>query len=166
MRDYDVYQLEAAFFEAMRQGYATDSKANRTPIDLPGAKMIRIPVGDLVVTDLWQVTEHSVRSFGTTTISLGNDLLWMMHYWGWYQESAISLLKKALAIEYTKSLEHPRTFLGCRGPRVFWDSANPWVYINVPRDQSDFGDFAGREEIIFTPANSSLGWHRYHGGVL
>ena len=158
MPSFSAIEVESVFFKAMRAGYATGRNRDAIP-QLPGAHLITHEEDGFKVTDSWQTTPHSNKSFGTTTIAWGDAPVWMMHYWGWYDKMVISLLKRALADAYNQT-----SFIGGRGPRHFQEPGSELVYTNNPVPGSDFARFSGQEKI--SEGNRILGVHSYHGHML
>ena len=147
--------MRYAFFDALLQGYAGQNPPTRIGNDLPSSKFTTFKKDNLIVVDCWQVTPLSDKSFGTTTISGPNGLLWMMQYWGRYPEFVIPFLQNALASAYEVGM-----FMGGRGPH--WYSDEGLVYINTPSLESTFEEFSGME-YVFDKGGFLKGWHKYHG---
>jgi len=144
------------FFIGMLHGYTqTNIKPLRIEC-LNGSKFNSYVVEELGIafTDLWQTTPLTRKSFGTTTLTCPEGIVWMMQYWGEYPDEVIPFLRKALLATYSN-----RQFIGGRGPRYYTD--DQYVYLNVV-ESNDFDKFNGTEYILDKQGNI-LGWHKYHG---
>ncbi|MFZ1987966.1 MAG: DUF5680 domain-containing protein [Minisyncoccia bacterium] len=156
-RDFEK-AVQMAWSKAMMTGYATSSLSTNVS-GFPGSKRITVKVGMFLVTDTWHVTPMSTVSGGTTLISFEEIPVWMMHYFGFYSESAIPLLKQALYKNYKN-----RIFHGGRGPRYFGVDGSYW-YENLVGKGSSFKKFSGEEQ-IHDKGPRCIGYHRYHGGSM
>ena len=160
-----VSEIEQFFFRAMRAGYAS-SPVKGTIVEFPGSKTITFQEGNLLLVDCWLVGTND-RSFGNTIIFRDDKPVWMMHYWGQYDEEAIDLLKRVLVKDYSREhiLKASEEFFNCcRGQRIFTDT---WMtYHNMVNPRSTFEEFSGREEIISNISLRVCGWHCYHGYTL
>lgn len=152
----DLTQVEEFFFRAMVAGWAVGGQKIRIP-DLPGYKAMPFEEGDWRLLDLYCVTPHSPMSAGTTTIWFQGAPVWVMNYGGFYEQSAIPFLKRALHLAY-----EAHHFVGGRGPRVFVEIPLVFVYMNYPR-LKDFAKFEGHEEIFSAETGDSVGFHDYSG---
>ncbi len=150
----DLAQIEAFFFRAMMAGWATDSDSSEIDC-LPGHKAILYSEGDLRLLDLYCVNPNSPKTTGTTTIWFKDVPVWVMHYGGFYKDSAIAILKNALRKTYKDGV-----FVGCRGPMIFQEDS--LVYVNRLHI-GNFGKFEGREEVFRPKDGVSLGYHEYWG---
>ena len=151
-----THDLLHAFFIGMLHGYAQTSIKPGTVTQLPKSKIVSgeaVGTG-VTVTDCWQTTPLTRQSFGTTTLSCPEGLVWMMQYWGEYTDEVISFLRKALYEAYIKY-----EFIGGRGPHHYTDGK--YTYMNIP-SSNDFDNFHGTEQILDEKGNV-LGWHKYHG---
>lgn len=158
-------EIEAFFFNAMRNGWATPALKRPIP-ELPGSKSIRFGSGDLVLLDYYFVAPGSESSYGTTVIWEVERPVWIMHYGGWYNKEVIPFLKRVLMRNYSQDI-----FLGGRGPERLEGEGHTLQYLNRV-ERNDFEDFQGQEYIISTsdqsgfPAGQKLGEHHYFGGLL
>ena len=151
-----VSGLKKAFFAAMQNGYAKGSVEKTTIPELPGSKVITFRHDIYTVRDVYQVTEGSNGSFGTTTISVESDILWTMQYQGHYRKDHIPFLKRALMKTYAENI-----FCGGRGPIEAYIE-DELYYVNKP-ELNDFLHFRGREEICRCGTHEYVGWHEYQG---
>ncbi len=155
-------EMKDVFFEGMNAGYANSSK-KKSVLWLPGSKTIEYIRGPWRVIDTYHVTQLSSRSGGTMIISYEEDPVWMMQYFGEYEEDAIPCLKAALRDAYTK-----KNFFGGRGPFEFVHG--DFVYQNPPEKSRycEFGElFYGEESVCNKNKGGRLcGWHTYHGGSM
>lgn len=155
-------QIEAFFFEAMRQGWATSASKTTIP-ELPGSKCITYRRGEFILKDCYIVSPDSDKSYGTTFIWIAEKPVWMMHYGGFYVKKAIPLLKAALRSSYLSN-----KFLGGRGPRRF-SLGSPLWYNNLTQSHlNKFEAFVGYEEIyeVLESKNEKLlGEHHFFGGL-
>jgi len=159
--DTFLVEMRDVFFEAMNAGYAAEGKPKKGSIaELPGSKTITYTIGPWVVLDVYQVTPISSFSGGTTHIWYKGVEVWMMQYFGKYEEVAIPCLKAALRDAYSR-----KEFRGGRGPHTFKHTG--FVYRN-PISQLDFEEFYGAEEILDErhERRKVLGWHRFQGGLM
>ena len=157
----DIKRIEAFFFEAMQEGWATPAK--KMPIaGLPGAKSIPFKKGDLSLLDYYLVNPDNQSSYGTTVIWLAEKPVWVMHYGGFYSKSVIPFLKRALQHTYSRT-----NFIGGRGPEEYREVGNNLIYQNKPNyTEFGFACFSGREVVFSTEdLNATLGEHRYFGGM-
>lgn len=151
-------ELESVWLDAMNEGYISGSKPEIVVAqNFTKGFTYRSPLGKYLVTDRWH--------FGLGRLSAGETLIlqdgipvWVMYYYGSYQEQAIPLLKTAL----TDTYRDKREFVGGRGPLFMVGS--DMSYQNVVDPGSTFERFSGRESIQETPMVSELGFHRYMGG--
>jgi len=150
----DIAEVQAFFFRAMREGYAGSGQKTEVA-DMPGYKEIRFSEGDFLLVDRYCVAPNLVKSAGTTTIWFDGVPVWVMNYGGYYEEEAISILKRALSTAYQRE-----EFFGGRGQFVFTNGG--LLYTNHPR-LNDFARFEGREEVFGTTGRTSLGFHDYWG---
>src|SRR3989344_4922518 len=97
----DARQIGIFFFDAMKQGWATPVKKIPIP-QLPGSKSISFRSGELSLLDYYFVTPGFNSSYGTTVIWVAEIPVWIMHYGGFYDKQAISLLKAALRNAYSQ----------------------------------------------------------------
>lgn len=154
-------QTKTVFFEAMSAGYAATEKLKKGTVpELHGSKLmppyIRKP---WIVTDVYLMTQLSNRSGGMTVISYEGVLVWMMQYFGEYNEVAIPCLKAALRDAYAA-----KEFIGGRGTNRF--QYQGFTYCNNPV-LMQFELFFGRETVYETRAGSRpAGWHSYQGGKM
>ena len=149
----DTAYIQAFFFKAMVEGWVTGGQ-KITILQLPGYKAIDFKDGDFRLLDCYCVNPHSPMSVGTTTIWHQEDPVWVMNYGGFYTESAIAFLKRALLKTYEAS-----QFVGGRGPHIYTEG--DLVYIN--RVSGDFNHFSGREEVVNAQTGTLLGFHEYSG---
>jgi hypothetical protein len=151
-----IHDMFHAFFIGMLNGYTQTSIKFETVTKLPKSKLIsgEVTGTGITITDCWQTTPLTRKSFGTTTLSCPEGIIWMMQYWGEYPDKVIPFLRKALYKSYS---EHK--FIGGRGPHYFTDGK--YIYINIP-SSNDFDNFEGGEHILDEEGNV-LGWHKYHG---
>ena len=161
MRTFKVEQLERAFLEGMVVGYVVGGTPTDTP-DLPGwkqiiTKVIGTPAFEL--RDAW--TTNGDYSSGFTTLSLDGEVLWIMHYGGYYEQDAHAFLKTALHEQYFNG----GIFNGGRGPDVF--ETEDMLYINDVK-QPEFIHFHGKEQIVGRKNGKGhiFGQHWYHGQAL
>jgi len=155
----DIARVQAFFFKAMVEGYAAQGSKKTKVADMPGYKEIRFQDGDFLLVDRWCVNRLTEKSVGTTTIWFENEPVWVMHYGGVYAESAVAMLKRALAKSYGSY-----SFVGGRGPRVYVEGTEKmFAYVNHPR-LNDFSKFEGREEIRAVENDGEqFGFHEYWG---
>ena len=151
-----IEEIKSFFFEAMVNGYISGGDEIKIS-EIPEYRAIPFKKGKFYLLDNYLITPYSDKSAGTTTIWYDDKPVWVMHYGGYYKESAISLLKKALAKTYKSS-----QFFGGRGPLSLSESKNSLIYINYPKI-NDFEKFEGREVIFDTKKNICLGYHEYWG---
>lgn len=147
---------KAFFFKAMLQGWAGEGIITK-PCDWPGYKVLRFEEDKFILIDSYCVAgkSHSPKSTGTTTIWYDGTPVWWMSYGGFYEKSAIPLLKEALLSAYGAGV-----FMGGRGFSAFRHGS--MMYINHA-ETNDFSSFRGREEIIEIASCSYLGEHEYWG---
>jgi len=148
----------SVFFDAMRNGYAKEGIKKGKIAELPGSKTIPFAAGNFTLLDCYLVTPLHPHSFGQTIIWCDNVPVWVMSYQGWYLESAIPFLKRALWEAY----DH-RDFFGGRGPHFFTEDG--MTYVNNVEPPNDWRHFRGCEE-IFDRNGQSVGWHEYQGLLL
>ena len=87
------------------------------------------------------------------------EMLWIMHYEGWYEKETIPLLKLALATQYRGG------FYGGRGPYIFTHPNHlGLVYRNSV--VGTFRQFTARDEICNTKTGEKMGQHICWGGML
>jgi len=161
MEDWEVLQI--FFFKAMVEGYASGCRKSKVP-GKPGFKGIRHTDGNLVLVDEYAVSPTSSFSFGTTTIFADGVPVWFMSYEGYYEEGTSALLKKALKDAYSK-----RIFRGGRGlsPAIGERDGKGIAYLNNPSgEKNSFSLFKGKEQIIDLVSGTTLGEHRYRGGLM
>ena len=157
-------QILAAFFAAMREGYAADCPKEDTISGLPGSTVISFPTRHFTVKDCYFVAREPCWSFGQTVIWSLDKPVWVMSYQGWYEKSAISFLKFALFQNYSANV-----FVGGRGPSFChspgWEKL---FYVNTVEPPNDWKHFKGKEKIFECRDNETrlLGWHEYHGLLL
>lgn len=157
-------EIEAEFLAAMNKGYAAMDKPKKGAIvELPGSKLVPpYTRGPWKVVDFYLVSTLSQYSGGMTIISYQGVPVWMMQYFGEYEEAAIPCLKAALRTAYAE-----KVFLNGRGPRSFWHDG--YRYRNmptiVPRNRFPQGSFEGTEEIE-DAEGKRCGWHNYQGGLM
>ncbi len=151
----DNRQIQAFFFKAMSAGWAANGKETATDNNAPGYKLISFSDGDYRLVDRYCVNSESSKSAGTTTIWFKDIPVWIMNYGGFYDESAITCLKRALEKTYSAG-----DFVGGRGPSIYTDGS--LTYTNKPR-LNDFNKFEGCEEIVDTESKKLLGFHEYWG---
>lgn len=149
-----IAQIQSFFFKAMVGGWAVGGKKIKIA-DMPGYKAIPFRDGDFYLLDRYCVTPNSPKSAGTTTIWFQDVPVWLMNYGGFYEESVIKFLKRALRKTY-----ETHQFVGGRGPLVHVKDL--LVYVNQPR-LNDFAKFEGREEVFNAESGASLGFHEYWG---
>lgn len=150
----NIAQIQSFFFKAMVEGWAIGGQKIKIA-DMPGYKAIPFRDGDFYLLDCYCVTPNSPKSAGTTTIWFKDVPVWFMNYGGFYEESAISFLKRALHNTY-----EVHQFVGGRGP-ILYEEGN-LVYMNHP-DPNDFAEFEGCEEVFEAESGTSLGYHKYWG---
>lgn len=150
----DIAQIQSFFFKAMVEGYVAGGQKIEIA-DMPGYKALPFRDGNLYLLDRYCVTPNSPKSAGTTTIWFKDVPVWVMNYGGFYEESAIAFLKRALRKTYEAG-----QFVGGRGPLVYVEGS--LVYVNQPR-LNDFAKFEGREEVFNAKGVTSLGFHEYWG---
>jgi len=161
----DAEEIKAFFFEAMNAGWASDIKKESIP-QLPGVKAIPYRRNDLYLLDYYFVAHDSRFSYGTTTIWIAENPVWVMHYGGWYDKRVIPFLKRTLMHNYNENI-----FTGGRGPERLEDEDHTLQYVNKV-EQNDFSNFRGDEQIITTseqwkvPVGQKMGEHHYFGGLL
>src|SRR3990167_11076042 len=98
-----LQEAQAFFFEAMVRGYADEVHKPITVPDKPGFKQFIYRKGDdWRLVDEWATNPDSDASCGTTTIWHQGRVIWVMQYFGEYEEQAISFLKKALMAAYSQ----------------------------------------------------------------
>jgi len=152
-------QAKAFFFQAMREGYAKEGQTKETPPEIPGCKVITFAQGDFRLEDRYFVAGYSDKSYGTTTIWYRDEVVWMMQYFGKYEEEAIPFLKEALMAAYEID-----QFAGGRGPEEY--RRGTLSYVNTVQ-LSQFERFEGKEEIWdLAQHGKARGWHEYHGMAL
>ncbi len=149
-----IEQIQSFFFKTIVGGWAVGGQKIKIA-DMPGYKAITFRDGDFYLLDRYCVTPNSPKSAGTTTIWFQDVPVWLMNYGGFYQESAIAFLKRALLQTYVT-----HQFVGGRGPLVYTEGN--LVYVNQPR-LNDFTKFEGREEVLNTESGVLLGFHEYWG---
>ena len=140
----------------MLNGYA-ETKVKPGKIEqLNGSKITSHTIDELgiTLTDCWQTTPLTRKSFGTTTLSCPEGIVWMMQYWGEYPDEVIPFLRQALHSAYVA-----RKFNGGRGPHQY--CGDKYTYLNIP-DLNDFDNFSGTEYIL-NKQEEIIGWHKYHG---
>lgn len=154
-------EMQDIFFEAMNAGYAADAPKKQSISWLPDNKTIEYKRGPWRAVDTYHVTKLGPRSGGTTIISYEETPVWMMQYFGEYEEEAIPCLKAALRSTYSR-----KEFWAGRGPWRF--ELDGFVYKNClvnPLGLSSFAGFFSGEEKVFNKSKGGiLGWHRYQGG--
>jgi len=150
----NLSQIQSFFLRAMANGWI-GSGTFVDCADAPGYKAFSFHDGDLLLVDRYCSAPDSTASAGTTTIWHKDVPVWVMHYGGWYERSAIECLKLALRETYGSD-----QFVGGRGPRSF--SVGSIAYANEPR-LDDFKKFDGREEIRDVSTGTLLGFHEYWG---
>ena len=150
----DLKQVEAFFFKAMIEGWATGAEKHAIP-DMPGYKEIAFRDGDFCLRDRWCKIKGNPKSAGHTTIWFQDVPAWVMHYSGWYDQRASGLVKRALRKNY-----EAKNFFGGRGPLAFHE--DPLVYLNKSL-ANDFADFHGTELVIDCDRGKELGYHDYSG---
>lgn len=161
-----VAEIMAFFFRAMVNGYADPNRKKTGIPQLPGYKLVYFDEGKFVLVDMWHTTPGSKISSGTTTIWYNGIVVWVMHYGGWYEESVIPFLKRALMRNYEQAF-----FLGGRGPDRLEGEDHALAYFNKV-EKSGFADFKGQEEIISMsqrsgfPLGQKLGQHDYFGMLM
>lgn len=155
-------RIEAFFFEAMKEGWATPAKKVPIP-ELPSSKSIPFRRGEFSLLDYYLVNPDSSYSYGTTVIWVSEQPVWVMHYGGFYDKIAIPFLKRALQSTYSRT-----NFIGGRGPEEYQEEGSPLVYQNHPNYQEfGFARFSGWENIFSSEDPCiTLGEHRYFGGIL
>lgn len=156
-------QVEAFFFRAMQAGYAQVGRTTAPVAEMPSSKSIPFREGDWYLLDVWFTNRESGKSAGTTQIWYKGQLVWFMHYWGYYEERAVPFLKSALRQQYGYE-----AFCGGRGPRItrYRTGDEYLIYRNQP-ESNDFGDFHGSEEIMDASGGIEvLGYHEYMGRML
>jgi hypothetical protein len=152
----NIEQIQAFFFKAMLQGWASGAIEDTVLVDgVARYQAIPFREGELSLLDCYSVNPSSLKSAGTTTIWYQDTPVWFMSYGGHYEEAAIPCLKHALLAAYGEHL-----FLGGRGLRSFHEG--PLVYSNG-NVSTDFTWFNGRESVVDTVNNVSLGNHQYWG---
>ncbi len=149
--------IKAVFFRAMQVGWVTEGEG--VPIEgRPGNKCVEYIEEDWLVVDEYSTTRGK-KSGGTTRIWFRNVLVWEMHYWGEYDERAISILKEALFSAY-----RIENFFGSRGPRTV--SQRGLEYRNNPSHSSNFAKFSGHEKVVGWSPREKLGYHEYAGMLM
>ena len=147
--------IERFFFKAMVNGWASGCEKIKIA-DMPAYKAISFRDGNFYLLDRYCVVSKSQKSAGTTTIWYRDEPVWVMNYGGFYEESAIVFLKRALLEAYKE-----REFVGGRGP-IFYSENEGLNYVNRPLLE-DFAKFEGREEVFNASSGKSLGFHEYWG---
>lgn len=144
------------FFRAMAAGWVVGAQETAVP-DMPGYREISYQeVGSpFRLTDRFSVIPGSPKFDGTTTIWHNDVPVWVMHYWGFYEEAANKFLKSVLLRAY-----RDKEFFGGRGRKVAQEG--PFLYLNHTQLE-DFRSFSGREEVINTVAGGVLGSLDYSG---
>lgn len=122
---------------------------------MPHYKAIPYRSEEWYLLDNYCTTPLSNKSVGTTTIWFHDVPVWVMHYSGWYDVSAIGILKRALQKTYRTGV-----FTGGRGPLVYAEET--LIYHNKPTANC-FEKFAGREDIFDAENGVMLGYHEYSG---
>ncbi len=147
-------QIEDAFFCGMLVGYA--SRVTPSTIrSLPGSNIISYQKGDFLLQDMYFTNPNSDSSAGQTMIWHKKDLVWTMHYGGYYSGAVIPFLQQVLHQTYLL-----RCFHGGRGRELV--HGTNLIYRNKV-ESNGFGSFHGREEIISSSFNQIFGTHWYHG---
>ncbi|MFH1749569.1 MAG: hypothetical protein ABH837_01580 [bacterium] len=155
-----IEQLKEVFFEGNLLGWPTGKGLEKTSPDLPGWKIIKVPVGDFIFLDRYTVGSDGFSN-GFIEIRNGetNQLFWMMMFGGWYIKQAIQVVKPALIDAYKE-----RQFIGGRGPRFF--KAGHIIYENRVHNGGSFEKFRGVEEVFDQKGTQPLGFHWYSGGLM
>ncbi len=162
---FDIEDVQRAFLAAMAGGYA--ASAEPSPIDhcMPGWKQNWTTISgtpQFIVSDSWFSNSEDYSS-GITTIACQNEIIWAMHYGGWYKPEARQILKEALSLAYFIE----RKFNGGRGPDVFTRKGERILYHNNV-ERAEFNNFSGNEGVVgeVNGIPTNLGYHWYHGGFL
>ncbi len=145
-------QVFRHFIDAMQAGYAK-SPSKGTIKEMPGSKTIEYEKDGFRLLDAYLVTPQSSFSGGMTTEWFHDIPVWMMQYFGSYDDDAIPCLKAALKMNYEQ-----RLFFGGRGPEFF--TLDGYTYVNNVTENDFFGRSSG-EERIFGPTGKLAGWHRH-----
>ena len=152
----------SAFFKAMMDGYVGGTSRKSVKTKTPdGYTNIVFVDGDYRVEDRYHtivIPEKKDHSEGKTSIFHQNVLVWEMFYEGHYPDEVIPFLKKVLAETYKRE-----KFVGGRGPVHFSDDQH--AYTNIV-ERVDFTDFSGVEAIQPVPGGFTIGYHKYHGGLV
>lgn len=152
--DVSVEKTQEFFFTAMAAGFAAGVEPQHNQ-PLPGWEMMEYRKNSFHLVDMWLYNPYTYNSTGTTTILWNEIPIWVMHYGGWYHESAIETLREAL-----KSAYETKRFRSGRGPGVF--ETEYYRYINS-FTKNDFTSFFGTEKIVTISGNQLLGTHWYRG---
>lgn len=153
--DIKEIEIQSFFFRAMVSGWASGGEKIKIAA-MPLYKAMPFREGDFYLLDCYCVNKKSLKSAGTTTIWYRDVPVWMMNYGGFYEESAIAFLKRALLRAYNK-----QEFVGGRGP-AFYSENTGLNYANRPL-LGDFAKFEGREAVFNASGRESLGFHEYWG---
>lgn len=154
-------EMLRVFFKALLSGYAGTAPPKKSTIaELPGSTVVTHPDGPWTVVDYYFTTPLGNRSGGTTMIWYDGVPVWMMSYFGEYEESALPCLKAALRATYEGG-----QFIGGRGPVEF--SLGDYSYHNTG-DRGIIDHFSGEEWIddLRDGTRRRVGWHCYHGGMM
>ncbi|MFH1632036.1 MAG: DUF5680 domain-containing protein [bacterium] len=151
-------EVQAFFFKAMSRGWVGGGTFTDV-LDMPGYKRFVYEDGDFKLIDQYCTRPGSNRSSGTTIIWHCNIPIWVMHYGGWYDEFAISIVKEALKKAYGSHV-----FCGGRGlpTEARKTGLTHYIYSNVVR-RNDFDCFEGREEVYCVTEYALKGYHDYWG---
>lgn len=161
-----VAEIKRVFFAAMMQGYAVDGPKETLP---DGSKQYRHTDGHLEVIDRYWVNEGGFN-WGQTLITFQGQPVWLMQYWGQYDKAVIPFLKTVLRENYEQGI-----FLGGRGPQIKEGEIDGDLFsyyndVDIEEYADDFTRFSGEEEVFLHDKKGrgavSIGWHRYHGGLL
>jgi hypothetical protein len=144
-----IASVQAFFSKAMSRGWV--ASAYTISGFLPGWKMYSYQEGLLKLIDTWYTTPGTNKSTGMTMISYGDNLLWIMHYGGTYQDEAMPVVMAALISSYESN-----QFFGGRGP-LFFEHKGISYYNNPERSLFEYsvGTEYVKNGIVF------LGNHTY-----
>ncbi len=157
-RDEILEMTRAFFLSSMAGGWAANGPTSLVP-GKPGCMQYVCGEGDWFLIDEWCVNPDTGQSAGMTTVWFRGKPVWNMVYGGYYPESVVPVVRRALLAAYREGL-----FNGGRGVARFeWNSM---VYLNSAQSRC-FHDFHGREEVYSQDTSGKcLGWLWYMGKSL